>query len=88
MVQSSLLCNKHILKHSNSVFNYYTTIYTHTHTHTHTHTALYMVEKTKLVSTIINIHLHTFHVLVNVLSILPSLILSVTLQRGPIIIIL
>ena len=84
MVQSSLLCNKHILKHSNSVFNYYTTI----HTHTHTHTPLYMVEKTKLVSTIINIHLHTFHVLVNVLSILPSLILSVTVQKGPIIIIL
>ena len=82
MVQSSLLCNKHILKHSNSVFNYYTTI------HTHTHTPLYMVEKTKLVSTIINIHLHTFHVLVNVLSILPSLILSVTVQKGPIIIIL
>lgn len=47
-----------------------------------------MVEKTKLVSIRINIHLHTFHVLVKVLSILPTLILSVALQRGPIIIIL
>ena len=69
------MCNKHILKRSNSAVNYYTT-------------NIYMLEKTKLVSTRINIHLHTFHILVSVLSILPSLILSVTLQRGPIIIIL
>lgn len=41
-----------------------------------------MVEKTKLVSIRINIHLHTFHVLVKVLSILPTLILLVAPKRS------